>query len=98
MSWSIIAYSSYALKHDLPVGGLYNAEFSWLQGIAYLTIIGGFVFGFIACGWWGLVAVLVIGNIITRILFFTAREYTQIIAPCIVLLSVIICVVLLLRN
>ena len=94
LGWAMIAYSGYATLRGWRIGAWYAADFSWLQGIAYLAIIGGLVFGYLAFGWWALIIVLVVGNILTRILLAAARENTQMVAPLAVLLFGIACVVL----
>lgn len=63
LGWAMIAYSGYATLRGWRIGAWYAADFSWLQGIAYLAIIGGLVFGYLAFGWWALIIVLVVGNI-----------------------------------
>lgn len=90
---AMIAYSGYALPRGWRVGRLYVTDFSWLQGIAYLAILGSLVFGHLAVGWWGVIVVLVMGNILTRVLLPSAGEKTQVIAPPAVLLLGIACVV-----
>jgi hypothetical protein len=92
--WAIIAYSGYAVPRGWRVGTWYAAEFSWLQGIAYVAIIGSLIFGYLAFGWWAPIVVVVIGNIVTRILLATARESAQIIAPIVVFFLGILSIVL----
>lgn len=89
--WAMIAYSGYATPRGWRVGALYFADFSWLQGIAYLALFGSLIFGFLAVGWWGPIAVLLGGNILSRLLLPAAKESTQIIAPAAVLLLGVVC-------
>lgn len=91
-AWAVIAYEGYASPRGLPVGALYVADFSWLQGVAYLTILCGLVFGYIATGWWGPIVVFIGGNLVTRLTLHAAKESTQIIAPGASVLLVIACV------
>lgn len=83
-AWAIIAYSGYAAPRGWRVGAWYAAEFSWLQGIAYLAIIGALVLGYLAFGWWGPIVVVIIGNVVTRILLASVRESSQLVAPLVV--------------
>lgn len=94
-AWAMIAYEGYATPRGLPVGALYIADFSWLQGVAYLAILCGLVFGYIATGWWGLIVVLVGGNLVTRLTLPTAKEKTQIIAPGAIVLLAVVCLIIL---
>lgn len=89
----MIAYSGYAMPRGWRIGELYAADFSWLQGIAYLAILGSLVFGYLAAGWLGPIVVLVLGNVLTRALLPIAKESSQIIAPTAVLLFGIACIV-----
>ena len=89
--WAMIAYAGYAGSHDLPTGTLYAADFSWLQGIAYLAMLFGLVLGFFATGWWGPIVVFGGGNIFTRLLLPSAKKNTQVIAPWAVVILAIVC-------
>lgn len=89
--WAMIAYSGFATPRGCRVGASYFADFSWLQGIAYLALFGSLIFGFLAVGWWRPTAMLLAGNILSRRLLPVAEESTQTIVPVAVLLLGIAC-------
>ncbi|MBS7350292.1 MAG: hypothetical protein KIG95_09100 [Comamonas sp.] len=91
--WAMIAYSGYATQRGWRGGAWYFAGFSWLQGIAYIALVGSLIFGYLAVGWWGPIAALLGGNIFTRLFLPTAKESTQLIAPIAVILLGVVCAV-----
>jgi hypothetical protein len=78
--WAIIAYEGYATPRGWPIGAWLAGPFSWLQGIAYVALIGAVVASIYAGAWWHAVVVVVAANICVRLLFPIAGPRAQVVA------------------
>lgn len=90
---AIISYRGVARLYYLPMGRQYSADFSLLQGIAYIAIIGSLYAGFITSRWYGLAAVLIGGHIFSVSLISLTRHKTQTIAPIALVLAAILTII-----
>lgn len=78
--WTIIAYEGYARQRAWPVGNLFAGNFSWVQGVAYIAIIGAAIISFIVTSWWGPILVIVVANLLVRIQFSIFKSKSPILA------------------
>lgn len=69
LGWGIIAYSGYAASKGQVCGAWFAGDFSLLQGVGYVAILGSLIIAPIVGPWWHLVVVLLAGNILARVLF-----------------------------
>lgn len=77
--WLLIAYEGYARPRGWPVGGWLAGDFSWLQGLAYIGIIGTVVLSFVVSAWWAAIIVIVGANILARLFLPIFKAQSQII-------------------
>jgi len=87
-SWTIIAYAGYANPRGWPVGAWLAGNFSWLQGLAYIALVGAVAASVYTGDWWHAIVVLVSSNIITRVLLSTAGPLSQIVSMLGVLVGI----------
>lgn len=78
--WAIIAYSGYANLRGWTVGSWFAGDFSWLQGLAYLALVGGVALSTIVGAWWHAIVVLLGAFILVRILFSFFGPRSQVVA------------------
>lgn len=87
--WLTIAYAGYANVRGWSVGAWFAADFSWLQGLAYLALIGAPVIALIRGAWWVPVVVLLVGNVLVRVVLPVFRAQSQFIAAAGVIIGLI---------
>jgi hypothetical protein len=75
--WGVIAYSGFAGPRGLPVGALLAEQYSWLQGLAYLVLLGSIAATFSVGSWWLPLLVIISANLIVRLLFRAAGPTSQ---------------------
>lgn len=78
--WAAIAYEGYAAPRGWPVGAWLAGPFSWLQGLAYVALIGAIFASVFAGAWWHAILVIVFANICVRLLFSIAGPRAQVVA------------------
>ena len=78
MGSGVIAYAGYANLKGLPAGAIFAKDFSFLQGLAWLALIGSIVAAWYFGAWWHALAVLLVANILTRLLFAAFAPQVQI--------------------
>lgn len=76
--WLLIAYEGYARPRGLPVGAWLSGDFSWLQGLAYIGIVGAVVLSFFVSVWWTAAVVIVGANILARAILRIFKARSQI--------------------
>ena len=76
--WSIIAYAGYANPRGWPVGEWLAGDFSWLQSLAYVALIGAVIASAYSGAWWYALVVIVAANIFVRLLFPALGPRSQI--------------------
>jgi len=77
--WLLIAYEGYAIPRGLTVGAWLAGDFSWLQGLAYVGIVGAVVLSFIVSVWWTAVIVIVGANVLARVILPIFKAQSQIV-------------------
>ena len=78
--WVIIAYEGYAYPRGWPVGAWLVGPFSWLQGLAYVALVGAIVASVFAGAWWHAIVVVIAANICVRLLYPIAGPRAQVVA------------------
>jgi len=78
--WAIIAYAGYANPRCWPVGAWLAGDFSWLQGLAYVALIGAVIASAYSGAWWHALIVIVAANIFVRLLFPAFGPRSQIVS------------------
>jgi len=76
--WAIIAYAGYANPRGWPVGAWLASDFSWLQGLAYVALVGAIAASAYAGAWWHALIVVVAANVFVRVLFPIAGPRSQV--------------------
>jgi hypothetical protein len=93
--WSIIAYAGYANTRGWPVGAWLAGDFSWLQGLAYLALVGAVAAAAYSGAWWHAIIVVVAANLVVRVLFPMAGPQAQVVSTLGVVIGIPLSVVLL---
>lgn len=86
--WAIIAYAGYATPRGWPVGAWLAGAFSWLQGLAYVALIGSVIGSAYSGAWWHALVVIVAANIFVRLLFPALGPRSQIVSSLGVLFGI----------
>ena len=76
--WAIISYAGYANPRGWPVGAWLASDFSWLQGLAYVALVGGVAVSAYVGAWWHAIVVVLVANVFVRVLFPIAGPRAQI--------------------
>lgn len=76
--WAIIAYAGYANPRGWPVGGWLAGDFSWLQGLAYVALLGAVAASVYAGAWWHSIVVVAAANVFVKALFPIAGPRAQV--------------------
>ena len=93
--WSIIAYAGYANPRGWPVGAWLASDFSWLQGLAYVAVVGAVAASAYSGAWWHAIIVVVAANVFVRVLFPVAGPKAQVVSMLGVVIGIPLSAVLL---
>lgn len=76
--WAVIAYAGYANQRGWPVGAWLAGNFSWLQGLAYVALLGAIAAAAYVGAWWHAIVVVIAANAFVRGLFPVAGPRAQV--------------------
>jgi hypothetical protein len=79
-------------------GRWFAADFSLLQGLAYLLIVAAPTLAVLHGRWWHAIVVLLAANVLTRVLLSAFKERTQLVALGGVVLGIFAVAILAVRD